>query len=96
MAYDEALEHRIRQFFKRKRIRPEARAMMGGLCFMVKGKMCVGSRKAGLWRALARMLTRAHSRGRDAVRWTSPAARCGDLSSLGLMGLGRSRNWGTG
>jgi len=42
------------------------------------------------------MLTRGRSRGRDAVRWTSPAARCGDLSSLGLMGLGRSRNWGTG
>ena len=48
MAYDEALEHRIRQFFKRKRIRPEARAMMGGLCFMVKGKMCVGVEKTRL------------------------------------------------
>src|SRR5882672_1067287 len=42
MAYDELLEQRIRGFFDAKRIKHEAKHMMGGLCFMVKGKMCVG------------------------------------------------------
>ena len=45
MAYDEALEKRIQEFFDRKRIKHETKRMMGGLCFMVKGKMCVGGRK---------------------------------------------------
>ncbi len=46
MAYDEALEKRIRRFFDRKRTKQEAKRMMGGLCFMVKGKMCVGVEKS--------------------------------------------------
>src|SRR6266851_6750294 len=45
MAYDEALEKRIRRFFGRKRTKHEAKRMMGGLCFMVKGKMCVDVEK---------------------------------------------------
>src|SRR5712691_900937 len=45
MAYDKALEKRIRRFFEAKRINHEAKRMMGGLCFMVKGKMCVGVEK---------------------------------------------------
>ena len=45
MAYDELLEKRIREFFDRKRTKHEAKRMMGGLCFMVKGKMCVGVEK---------------------------------------------------
>ena len=48
MAYDEALEKRIRRYFDRKRTRHEAKRMMGGLCFMVKGKMCVGVEKSRL------------------------------------------------
>ena len=48
MAYDEALEKRIRRFFGRKRTKHEAKRMMGGLCFMVKGKMCVGVEKKRL------------------------------------------------
>jgi len=42
MAFDELLEQRVRLFFEAKRIKHEAKRMMGGLCFMVKGKMCVG------------------------------------------------------
>jgi TfoX/Sxy family transcriptional regulator of competence genes len=45
MAYDEQLEERIRRFFDTKRVKHEAKRMMGGLCFMVNGKMCVGVEK---------------------------------------------------
>ena len=45
MAYDESLEKRIRQFFDGRRIKYEAKRMMGGLCFMVNGKMCIGLEK---------------------------------------------------
>ncbi len=45
MAYDKLLEQRVRLFFDAKRIKHEAKRMMGGLCFMVKGKMCVGVEK---------------------------------------------------
>ncbi len=48
MAYDELLEKRIRRFFDSKRMKHEAKRMMGGLCFMVKGKMCVGVEKSRL------------------------------------------------
>lgn len=42
MAYNEFLADRIAQFFREKSVPFEARKMMGGLCFMVDGKMCVG------------------------------------------------------
>lgn len=42
MAYNEFLADRISQFFTEKGIPFEAKKMMGGLCFMVDGKMCVG------------------------------------------------------
>lgn len=45
MTYDESMEWRVRQYFDAKRIKYEAKRMMGGLCFMVKGKMCVGVEK---------------------------------------------------
>jgi hypothetical protein len=45
MAHEEMLEHRVRQFFDAKHVKHEAKRMMGGLCFMVKGKMCVGVEK---------------------------------------------------
>ncbi len=45
MAYNELLEQRIRRYFDGKRIKRESKRMMGGLCFMVKGKMCVGVEK---------------------------------------------------
>jgi len=42
MAYDEHLADRIRQFFAGLDVQAEEKRMMGGLCFMVNGKMCVG------------------------------------------------------
>jgi TfoX/Sxy family transcriptional regulator of competence genes len=45
MPYDKSFEERIRRFFSEKRVRYEAKPMMGGLCFMVNDKMCVGLAK---------------------------------------------------
>lgn len=42
MAYDEYLEERIRIILQSKGIPFEAKKMMGGLCFMVDGKMLAG------------------------------------------------------
>lgn len=45
MAYNELLEQRIRQIFDARHIPYEAKRMMGGLCFLVDGKMCLGVEK---------------------------------------------------
>lgn len=42
MAYSEELAERLRACFEGKSIVFEEKKMMGGLCFMVDGKMCVG------------------------------------------------------
>lgn len=42
MAYDTHLEERISHVLKRKRIRFEVKKMMGGLCYLVDGKMLCG------------------------------------------------------
>jgi TfoX/Sxy family transcriptional regulator of competence genes len=42
MAYDEYLADRIRQKFKELDIPFEDKKMMGGICFLVNDKMCVG------------------------------------------------------
>jgi TfoX/Sxy family transcriptional regulator of competence genes len=42
MAYNEQLAERVRAGFKKARVRHEEKRMMGGLCFLVDGKMCVG------------------------------------------------------
>ena len=42
MPYDEHLGDRIRALLKQKKVRFEEKKMMGGLCFMVNDKMCVG------------------------------------------------------
>ncbi len=42
MAYDELLADRSRQILKQKSVSFEEKKMMGGLCFMVDGKMCFG------------------------------------------------------
>jgi len=42
MAFDEELGDRVRDLFEQKGVRYEAKRMMGGLVFMVEGKMCVG------------------------------------------------------
>jgi len=42
MAYDEHLADRIRRIYSALHVRTEEKRMMGGLCFMVDGKMCAG------------------------------------------------------
>jgi TfoX/Sxy family transcriptional regulator of competence genes len=48
MAFDEQLAGRVREIFGDRGIRFEEQRMMGGLCFMVDGKMCVGIERARL------------------------------------------------
>jgi len=45
MAYDEQLAERIRRGLRNVRVRFAEKRMMGGLCFMVNEKMCVGVEK---------------------------------------------------
>lgn len=45
MAYNEQLAARLRSGFQAAGVRPEEKPMMGGLCFLVDGKMCVGVEK---------------------------------------------------
>lgn len=48
MAFDEQLAFRVREVFAARAVVAEERRMMGGLCFMVNGKMCVGVEKKRL------------------------------------------------
>ena len=48
MAYDEQLAERVRRAFAATGTRFEEKRMMGGLCFMVRGKMCVGVEQSRL------------------------------------------------
>ncbi|UCH64465.1 MAG: TfoX/Sxy family protein [Ignavibacterium sp.] len=48
MAYNEHLADRIRRVFSEKHVAFEERRMMGGLCFMVDDKMCIGVNKDDL------------------------------------------------
>ncbi len=45
MPYDTALADRVTDSLTARRVPFETKAMMGGLCFMVDGKMCVGVTK---------------------------------------------------
>jgi TfoX/Sxy family transcriptional regulator of competence genes len=42
MAFDEDLAERVRRTFVERVIHFDEKRMMGGVCFMVDGKMCVG------------------------------------------------------
>ena len=42
MAYDEYLAERIDRILKQRKVVGEVKNMMGGLCYMVDGKMCFG------------------------------------------------------
>lgn len=48
MAYDENLADRIRRSFDQNKVQYLDKKMMGGLCFMVDDKMCVGILKDSL------------------------------------------------
>ena len=43
MAYDEYMAERIRKWLEDKKLKVEEKKMMGGLCFMVDGKMFCGA-----------------------------------------------------
>lgn len=45
MAFDERLAKRVRDLFRVSNVVCEEKKMMGGLCFMVDGKMCIGVEK---------------------------------------------------
>lgn len=53
MAYDELLADRIRNVLKFNGVSNKEIKMMGGLCFMVDGKMCVGIIDNGLLARIA-------------------------------------------
>jgi len=42
MAYDTAISNRVSDLLTSRRVSFETKAMMGGLCFMVNDKMCLG------------------------------------------------------
>lgn len=42
MAYNEFLEERVEQVLLSKQVSFEKKKMMGGLCFLIDAKMCVG------------------------------------------------------
>ena len=48
MAYDERLAERVRRHFNNRRKKFNEKRMMGGLCFLVDDKMCVGVEKERL------------------------------------------------
>src|SRR5688572_28117237 len=45
MPYNEHLAQRVKKVLREKRIHFDEKKMMGGLCFMVKDKMCMGVEK---------------------------------------------------
>lgn len=48
MAYDEQLAERVRKGFSKRKVKFAEKRMMGGLCFMVDDKMCLGVEKERL------------------------------------------------
>ena len=48
MAYDEYLADRIRTVLNEKKVSFEEKKMMGGLCYLVDDKMCLGVVKSNL------------------------------------------------
>ena len=48
MAYAERLADRVRGVFQRRKVAFKEKRMMGGLCFLVANKMCVGVEKERL------------------------------------------------
>jgi hypothetical protein len=53
MAFNEHLAERVKKIFKDKRAKFEEKKMMGGLCFMINNKMCVGIVKDQLMARIA-------------------------------------------
>src|SRR5436190_11173903 len=79
MAYNEYLAERVRAELKRHRVPLEEKAMMGGLCFMVRGKMCVGVDKDRL------MVRLDPERQAEALAW--PGAAPMDFTGRPMRGF---------
>lgn len=73
MSHSTTLEGRVRSLLDRKQIEYEAKRMMGGLCFMVDGKMCLGIEKE---RLMARI-------GPDAYEQALGRKGCGPMDFTG-------------
>ncbi|WP_010584578.1 TfoX/Sxy family protein [Schlesneria paludicola] len=56
MAYDEDLAERVRAVLAARLVSADERPMMGGLCFMVDGKMCLGISKNRLMARIDRAI----------------------------------------
>jgi hypothetical protein len=63
MAYDEFLAERIRRVLTENHVSFEEKKMMGGLCYMVDDKMCLGVVKEKL---MARLDLRRYLQNPDA------------------------------
>jgi len=73
MAYDEHLAERVKKVLKEKRVRYEEKRMMGGLCIMVKDKMCMGIEK---YKLMARI-------GPDAYQTALQKKGCHEMNFTG-------------
>ncbi len=84
MAYGERFAERVRRSFIGKNVAFEEKKMMGGLCFLVKDKMCVGvnRNKQGGDRLMARV-------GPDAYEQAlaRPGARPMDVTGRPMKGF---------
>ncbi|MEO9965796.1 MAG: TfoX/Sxy family protein [Reichenbachiella sp.] len=79
MAYDEYLAERVKLALSRKGVRAEAKRLMGGLCFVLNDKMCVGvskNKKTGQSGLIARI-------GDSAVQNALENQRCHTFSPAG-------------
>lgn len=79
MPYDTQLAERIERAFSKRRVRFEAKKMMGGLVFMVGGKMCVGVEKH-------RLMVRLDPKVQDDAM-TRPGCRPMDFTGRPLRGF---------
>ena len=79
MPHDPLLEQRVRRFLDARGIEHEAKRMMGGLCFMVNGKMCVGIEKN---RLMARIDPEA-----EAHALTKPGCKPMDFTGRPMRGF---------
>ncbi len=78
MAYDEHLANRIERIFAEKKTSFVAKKMMGGMCYMVDDKMCVGVVKDDL---MARIGEKAY---REAIK--RPGCRPMDFTKRPMKG----------
>ena len=72
MAYDEFLAERVKTMIRQKNVLFEEKKMMGGLCILVEGKMCVGIVKDQLMARIDPMIYEKvlHSKGSKEMDFT--------------------------